>query len=172
MLYLYLVFTIPDISSKWDSTEQREAVFTALQGKILSTHCSWSASRRWIRNGRLTFWALLNVTFWALLNVLQPAYNIGGRMVSIEAIQSYILRIRMPRPGQVRLITYRVISELQIVSDTVLKFSCFLFVVAEVITNSKKVQNRRWTSRIFPRPLRASLVLCSLFGQPFWSSGK
>ncbi|KAH0886033.1 hypothetical protein HID58_062129 [Brassica napus] len=30
----------------------------------------------------------------------KPAYNIGGRMVSIEAIQSYILRIRMPRPGQ------------------------------------------------------------------------
>ncbi|CAN8284038.1 unnamed protein product [Cochlearia groenlandica] len=27
-------------------------------------------------------------------------YNIGGRVVSIEAIQSYILRIKMPRPGQ------------------------------------------------------------------------
>ncbi|XP_010429318.1 PREDICTED: uncharacterized protein LOC104713812 [Camelina sativa] len=30
----------------------------------------------------------------------KPAYKIGGRMVSIEAIQSYILRIKMPRPGQ------------------------------------------------------------------------
>ncbi|XP_010417116.1 PREDICTED: uncharacterized protein LOC104702894 [Camelina sativa] len=30
----------------------------------------------------------------------KPAYKIGGRTVSIEAIQSYILRIKMPRPGQ------------------------------------------------------------------------
>ncbi|KAJ0260397.1 Uncharacterized protein HA466_0066040 [Hirschfeldia incana] len=30
----------------------------------------------------------------------KPTYNIGGRMVSIEAIQNYILRIKMPRPGQ------------------------------------------------------------------------
>ncbi|KAH0885615.1 LOW QUALITY PROTEIN: hypothetical protein HID58_061711 [Brassica napus] len=34
-----------------------------------------------------------------------PAYNIGDRMVSIEAIQSYILRIMMPRPGQIRVYT-------------------------------------------------------------------
>lgn len=31
---LYFVFTIADISGKWDSTEQWEAVFTALQGNI------------------------------------------------------------------------------------------------------------------------------------------
>uniref|UniRef100_A0A1J3CTF9 DUF547 domain-containing protein n=1 Tax=Noccaea caerulescens TaxID=107243 RepID=A0A1J3CTF9_NOCCA len=30
----------------------------------------------------------------------KPAYNIGGRIVSVEAIQNYILRIKMPRPGQ------------------------------------------------------------------------
>jgi hypothetical protein len=38
--------------------------------------------------------------FFSLLNIFQPAYKIGGRMVSLEAIQSYILRIKMPRPGQ------------------------------------------------------------------------
>ncbi|WZZ53517.1 hypothetical protein YC2023_053624 [Brassica napus] len=31
--------------------------------------------------------------------------NIGDRMVSIKAIQSYILRIMMPRPGQIRVYT-------------------------------------------------------------------
>jgi len=41
--------------------------------------------------------------FFSLLNIFQPAYKIGGRMVSLEAIQSYILRIKMPRPGQVGL---------------------------------------------------------------------
>ncbi|WZZ82796.1 hypothetical protein YC2023_103368 [Brassica napus] len=34
------------------------------------------------------------------LLLCKPAYNIGGRMVSVEAVQSYIPRIRMPRPGQ------------------------------------------------------------------------
>ncbi|CAF2049641.1 BnaA09g41890D [Brassica napus] len=34
------------------------------------------------------------------LLLTKPAYNIGGRMVSVEAVQSYIPRIRMPRPGQ------------------------------------------------------------------------
>ncbi|KAF3556914.1 hypothetical protein F2Q69_00016535 [Brassica cretica] len=64
---------------------------------------------------KLAFWinihnALVMHTFLAngilqnnrkrFLLLSKPAYNIGGRMVSIEAIQSYILRIRMPRPGQ------------------------------------------------------------------------
>ncbi|KAF8083498.1 hypothetical protein N665_0770s0019 [Sinapis alba] len=64
---------------------------------------------------KLAFWinihnALVMHTFLAngipqnngkrFLLLSKPAYNIGGRMVSIEAIQSYILRIKMPRPGQ------------------------------------------------------------------------
>lgn len=64
---------------------------------------------------KLAFWinihnALVMHTFLAngipqnngkrFLLLSKPAYNIGGRMVSVEAIQSYILRIKMPRPGQ------------------------------------------------------------------------
>ncbi|CAH8381765.1 unnamed protein product [Eruca vesicaria subsp. sativa] len=64
---------------------------------------------------KLAFWinihnALVMHTFLAngipqnngkrFLLLSKQAYNIGGRMVSVEAIQSYILRIRMPRPGQ------------------------------------------------------------------------
>ncbi|CAG7907051.1 unnamed protein product [Brassica rapa] len=71
--------------------------------------------RKLTHQEKLAFWinihnALVMHTFLAngipqnngkrFLLLSKPAYNIGGRMVSIEAIQSYILRIRMPRPGQ------------------------------------------------------------------------
>ncbi|CAA7033174.1 unnamed protein product [Microthlaspi erraticum] len=64
---------------------------------------------------KLAFWinihnALVMHTFLAngipqnngkrFLLLSKPAYNIGGRIVSVEAIQNYILRIKMPRPGQ------------------------------------------------------------------------
>ncbi|VVB08814.1 unnamed protein product [Arabis nemorensis] len=71
--------------------------------------------RKLTHQEKLAFWinihnALVMHTFLAngipqnngkrFLLLSKPAYNIGGRMLSIEAIQSYILRIRMPRPGQ------------------------------------------------------------------------
>lgn len=58
--------------------------------------------------------------FWSLLNIFQPAYNIGGRIVSVEAIQNYILRIKMPRPGQVRLAS-RLSQDYKFVNVTVSK---------------------------------------------------
>ncbi|KAL1212179.1 hypothetical protein V5N11_001432 [Cardamine amara subsp. amara] len=71
--------------------------------------------RKLTHQEKLAFWinihnALVMHTFLAngipqnngkrFLLLSKPSYNIGGRMVSVEAIQSYILRIRMPRPGQ------------------------------------------------------------------------
>jgi hypothetical protein len=74
--------------------------------------------RKLTHQEKLAFWinvhnALVMHTFLAngipqnngkrFLLLSKPAYKIGGRMVSLEAIQSYILRIKMPRPGQVGL---------------------------------------------------------------------
>ncbi|CAD5319320.1 unnamed protein product [Arabidopsis thaliana] len=71
--------------------------------------------RKLTHQEKLAFWinvhnALVMHTFLAngipqnngkrFLLLSKPAYKIGGRMVSLEAIQSYILRIKMPRPGQ------------------------------------------------------------------------
>ncbi|KAG7567450.1 hypothetical protein ISN45_Aa04g003250 [Arabidopsis thaliana x Arabidopsis arenosa] len=71
--------------------------------------------RKLTHQEKLAFWinvhnALVMHTFLAsgipqnngkrFLLLSKPAYKIGGRMVSVEAIQSYILRIKMPRPGQ------------------------------------------------------------------------
>ncbi|CAE6004718.1 unnamed protein product [Arabidopsis arenosa] len=71
--------------------------------------------RKLTHQEKLAFWinvhnALVMHTFLAsgipqnngkrFLLLSKPAYKIGGRMVSVEAIQNYILRIKMPRPGQ------------------------------------------------------------------------
>ncbi|ESQ46309.1 hypothetical protein EUTSA_v10000068mg [Eutrema salsugineum] len=71
--------------------------------------------RKLTHQEKLAFWinihnALVMHTFLAngipqnngkrFLLLSKPAYNIGGRMVSVEAVQNYILRIRLPRPGQ------------------------------------------------------------------------
>ncbi|CAF2114081.1 unnamed protein product [Brassica napus] len=70
------------------------------------------APRKLSHQEKLAFWINIHNALCHALNgvpqnngkrfllLCKPAYNIGGRMVSVEAVQSYIPRIRMPRPGQ------------------------------------------------------------------------
>lgn len=38
------------------------------------------------------------------MSMIQAAYNVGGRTISVDMIQNSILGCRLPRPGQVNLI--------------------------------------------------------------------
>jgi len=66
-----LVFTIADISGKWDSTEQWEAIFTTLQGNDINFFLGL-LQKHWLKtltflNDNKTFFFFLCLTFFSQL---------------------------------------------------------------------------------------------------------
>ncbi|KAK2978357.1 hypothetical protein RJ640_016459 [Escallonia rubra] len=114
--------------SKLKGVEDRIQDFRSLVSRLEEVE-----PRKMKREEKLAFWinvhnalvmhALLvygipkgNMKRFSLL--LKAAYNIGGRTVSVDMIQSSILGCRLPRPGQVRMYTAkRVFQELEMAKE-------------------------------------------------------